>query len=407
MDAAFEYFITILVSGAYLAKITSAIGISDSLTGILSAFVSLGCGFQIIAVFLANKQPVKRWLTPLYCLTHTCFGILCFIPLLSISRTGKTVLFGAFLLIGNIISRVLSSPKANWSMSLVDDDKRGSYTASKEMVSLIGGMLFAFLMGAVIDRYEEMENLRGALIVCGVSIFVLTALHGLMLMLSLEKTDIERRKTSASEMIRELITDKNLFKVIVISVLWNIANYSSTPFYGSYQIKELGFTMTFVSILSASYAILRTLVSKPIGKFADKRSFASMLNICFSVMLIGFTVNIFTVPENGKILYTVYYMLSAIAMAGINSSTVNLIYDYVDKEKRIGALALQGTLSGLAGFFTTLLLTPLVDRIQNNGNRLFGIHVYAQQILSAIAAVIVAILILYLNLVVKRIKREK
>ena len=79
LDAAFEYFITILVSGAYLAKITSAIGISDSLTGILSAFVSLGCGFQIIAVFLANKQPVKRWLTPLYCLTHTCFGILCFI----------------------------------------------------------------------------------------------------------------------------------------------------------------------------------------------------------------------------------------------------------------------------------------------------------------------------------------
>ena len=65
-------------------------------------------------------------------------------------------------------------------MSLVDDDKRGSYTASKEMVSLIGGMLFTFLMGAVIDRYEEMENLRGALIVCGVSIFVLTALHGLM-----------------------------------------------------------------------------------------------------------------------------------------------------------------------------------------------------------------------------------
>ena len=56
LEAAFEYFISLLVTGTYLAKITSSLGISDSLTGILTAFVSLGCGFQIIALFLAHKK---------------------------------------------------------------------------------------------------------------------------------------------------------------------------------------------------------------------------------------------------------------------------------------------------------------------------------------------------------------
>ncbi len=66
LEATFEYFISILVTGAFLAKITSSIGINDTLTGILASFVSLGCGFQLIAIFLVNKRPVKRWVTLLH-----------------------------------------------------------------------------------------------------------------------------------------------------------------------------------------------------------------------------------------------------------------------------------------------------------------------------------------------------
>ena len=34
IEAAVEYFITILIGGAYLAKLTDAVGISDAMTGI-------------------------------------------------------------------------------------------------------------------------------------------------------------------------------------------------------------------------------------------------------------------------------------------------------------------------------------------------------------------------------------
>lgn len=405
LEAAFEYFISIIVSGAYLAKITSSLEISDSLTGIISSFISLGCGFQIIAIFLTNKRPVKRWVTFIAFMTDICFAMLYFIPFINISKTARTLLFVSFMLIGHSISRISSAPKSHWFMSLVDDNKRGSFTASKEMFSLIGGMIFTFAMGAIIDKYEAAGNREGAFITCGISIFVLMILRSTCLLLSKEKPVEDSEKKSIGHLITQLITDKNLIKVIGITVLWNIVNYASTPFYGSYQIKELGFTMTFISVLSAAYAIIRTLVSKPIGRFADKHSFSSMLNICFVIMLAGFIINIFTVPENGKIFFTAYYILSAIAMAGINGSTINLIFDYVEEEKRVGAIALQGTLSGLAGFFTTLAVTPIVTRIQANGNTIFGINVYAQQVVSAISTVLLIFLIIYLNLVVRRVKR--
>ena len=123
--------------------------------------------------------------------------------------------------------------------------------------------------------------------------------------------------------------------------------------------------------------------------------------------MISFVVNIFTVPKNGKVFFTLHYALYAISMAGINSATVNLIYDYVDKKKRIGALALNSTLSGLAGFCTTLIVSPLVKYIQGKGNVFLGINVYAQQVTSLIAVVLMVGLLTYLNVVVKKIKNVR
>jgi MFS family permease len=124
-------------------------------------------------------------------------------------------------------------------------------------------------------------------------------------------------------------------------------------------------------------------------------------------MLVGFTINVFTVPENGKVLYTIYYVLYAIGMAGINSATINLIYDYVEKEKRVGALALSSTFSGFAGFFTTLAVSPLVSYIQASGNTFLGLNVYAQQVVSVMAVILLIVLIVYLNTVVRKIKSNK
>ena len=92
-------------------------------------------------------------------------------------------------------------------------------------------------------------------------------------------------------------------------------------------------------------------------------------------------------------------------MAGINSSAINLIYDATPRERRTGALAIRGALAGFVGFFSTLAVRPLVKYIQDSENSIFGVSVYAQQVVSVIAFVLVVVNIIYLNTVLKKFKK--
>lgn len=410
ISAALEYFISMLVIDSYLAKLTTDIGISDSVTGILTSFVSLGFGFQLFAIFLINKKPVKRWVTALTIINQLFFAFVYVIPFFEMSKTVKTVLFVAMLLLAHIILNVSSPAKIDWHMRLVDDDKRGRFTALKEIVSLLGGMVFSFVIGTVIDTCEANGNLHGAFIFCAVGILGLMVIDTVVLLLMKEKPheEIEEgEKVPVMKVVGQILRNKKIFKVLLVSVIWYVALYSTIPFYGTYKIKELGFSMTLVSILSAAYAIARSLASRPLGRYADKHSFTRMLNICFVIVFVAYSINMFTVPANGKVFYTIYYMLYAIAMGGINSAGTNLIYDFVESDKRVAALALQHTLAGFAGFFATILVGFLVDYIQKRGNTFLGMNVYAQQVVSAIGAIVVLLALLYLNTVVKKMQRER
>lgn len=407
IEAALEYFVSMLSGGAYLALLTNEIGISDSTTGILTSFVSLGFGFQMIALFISNKGSAKKWVTPVHMVDQLLFTLLYIIPFFDVSKNVKSALLIAFLLIGRIITNIVYSHKINWLMGTVDEDKRGKFTALKEMVSLLSGMLFTFVMGRIIDEYRERGNVRGAFIVCGITMFILMFTHTLTLILSKErpKNQNEIDGSSIKAQITGIFRCKNFWKILPALMLWSIASYISTPFFGTYQIGELAFTMTFISVISMISALTRALVSLPIGGLADKQGFSRMMMLCYVMMCLAFSSMAFTTPAT-KYLYIAYSILHAIGMAGMNSGELNIVLDYTSRELRVGAIAIKGTICGFTGFFSTLAVTPLVDHIQANGNKLFGMHVYAQQVTSAISVVCCILALAYMTIVVKKLKRN-
>jgi Na+/melibiose symporter-like transporter len=93
-------------------------------------------------------------------------------------------------------------------------------------------------------------------------------------------------------------------------------------------------------------------------------------------------------------------------MAGINSSVVNLIYDYIEPQQRTAALALKSALAGAAGFLTTLAVSPLVKYIQESETLFLGLKVYAQQITSSIAFMLMIILLVYMNTIIRNLKKR-
>ena len=404
IEAAVEYFVTILVGGAYLATLTEAAGMSDALTGILSAFTSLGCAFQFVSIFLARKTPVKRWVIPTAIVSELMFALIYLTPFLPFTSENKSLFLIIFLLGAHVLTQIIYSPKMNWFMSLIPNGTRGVFTAKKEMVSLIGGMVFTWGMGSLVDMLEESGNKEGGFILCGATLLVLMLSHTLTLVFSREKPQ-EGTKTPLREVLPELIRDKKFVGVAIVPVIWAVANNVAIPFYGSYQIKELGFSLGTVALIAAICSISRAVASIPMGKLADRFSFTNMLCVCYGIQIVSFAVATFTVPQNGLVFYTIQSVLHYVAMAGINSGQVNLIYDFVDPSRRTAALAVKNTAAGVLGFLATFVVSFLITYIQTTGFSIFGQTVYAQQVVSAIGLVITVLLTLYLNVVVRRFKR--
>jgi Na+/melibiose symporter-like transporter len=290
-------------------------------------------------------------------------------------------------------------------MSLVEDRKRGIFTANKENFSLISGTVLTFFMGNLVDYFTEKNDIRTAFIISALVIFGLMCADIISLFVAVEKKTEPKPKISIKKTLIDLFHNKDLRIVFTIFILYRIANHSCTPFYGSYQINELGFTMNYVFIISSVGHAVRIAISRFMGRYADKRSFAHMLEKCFLALACSFLCIVFTVPSNGKILFIIHTVFSSIAGAGVTSSLVNLVFDYADPEKRSDALAVSQAMAGLVGFFATLAVSPLVSVIQTNGNKFLGMNIYAQQLVSVIGTVFILIAAVYIRIAL--IKKKK
>ena len=361
---------------------------------------------SVFSIFIGGKVPVKTFVTTGHIVSQILFTSLYIVPLLNFSATVKTIALIITLLAAQIIHNLVNAPKTNWYMSMIKDGTRGKFTAIKEIVSLIGSAVFSFGLSYVMDGFENANNMRAAFI-CGAMVLgALTVMHTLTLIFS-KKTvvDADLKTCNDKKRIKHLFKNKTLLKLLLVSSLWITANYATLSFSGTYMNEELGFSLTFSSVIILGGSLFRSLFCVPFGKLADKKGFCTMLITCLSIAAAGYAVNIFTVPENGKILYPVYYALYCIAMAGTDSSMINLFYDYVAPDERADALALSQSISGIAGFVITLILSAVMGVIKKNGNTLFGITVYSQQLSSLISFAIIMICVVYLEKVIKKLPR--
>lgn len=405
ISAALEYFISILTGTAYLAKIAGSIGISDGTIGVLSSFVALGCAFQIASLAMRTDKPVKRMVTLVNLLNQLCFTFIYVIPVVDLPKDVKTVLFVILLLLGNVLLNVPFSPKVTWSRTLIADEKRGVFSATCEMTSLISGMIFTTVAGRVIDTFEANGNQRGAFTVCAVTLFVLTVSHALCLLFIKEtKRETKLEVKPLGERLKAAITDRSTVTLIPVFILWNTTVYVTMPFIGTYQLNALSLSMTAISLISVTYAAVRSILSVPLGMIGDKRSFITSTSISLTAMFIGLIIN----SLGGRVSHVIFYLLYAVTLAGMNSGIMNLIFDYVPMEKRTGAVAILYTIGGITGFVSTLCAKPIVDTVQSNQNSfLFFEHIYAQQILSVISALFALATLAYVNLFVKKLTKAK
>ena len=432
IEAALEYFISLLVAGAYLSTLLKAGGFSDGDIGLITQLASVTLVAQLVSVFYKRRR-FKNFCIVLHLVQQALFVFLYIVPSSPLPAWIKSTSFVVFFLLGKIVENLVSPYKLSWLMSYVPDKSRGRFTANKEIVSLAGGMLFTYAMGAMSDHYKAAGDLQTSFVICALTVTVLAVFHTVSLVAVREEKSEKREKGGGFTGFADIVAtvkNKTILKLIFIDVLWHLAVGVSVSFFATYQIGELGFSMKFVAINTAAYSIVRIAFSRYFGTLADKTSWTHMITICFGVACAAFALNAFTKPLAGsldiplsflpffgkkvvfrltyaKIMYTLHYCLYGVSLAGINSGLMNIIFDFVPHEKRPAALGIKNTAAGVAAFAAAIVGRELLNAIQHDGNRFFGFELYAQQVLSALSALIILVLIFYIRRVVKPLNDRK
>ena len=402
-ECSFEYFVALLVGDAFLANLLTYIGFSDAEAGIVSSLITLAFLFQLVSVFVVRKITNTKVVAILFhSLSQLFFMSLYIIPFMPFAAAIKKPLVVVCILLAYFGNYMVSTVIFRWGNSYVDPKKRASYTAGKEIISLLTGMVVSLGLGYVMDQFTARANLEGGFIFAAVAILVFCISDFAMLMLiKNDKKPKEEKGSGASmkDILKNTLGNRNFLSVVVLMILWDSSRYIVTGFLGTY--KNSLYAMSVIQIINVGSSLARAAFSKPFGRYTEKRTFAKGIELGLIIAAIAMFINMFTTPSM-PFFIIIYSVLYNICLAGVSGNITNITYSYVDSRYFAEASAIKNSVAGLFGFGASLVGSKILDAVQANGNMLFGMQVYGQQVLSAISFVLFVITILFTHFVVAK-----
>ena len=204
MQAMFEYFISILVTDAFIAKILDYLGVSEANIGVITTIISLAMFFQLGSLLLAKARiSVKKMVLLFSTVSQLLFSLLYLIPFFTISDVTKRYVAVIFIVIAYFSLYIFSPIHYKWAYKFVRSEQRARYSAAKEMISLGAGSTFSIIVGIIIDRFEGLGNLEGAFTFIAMSAFIVSICNFICILMMKdepkeERVDSEKLKLSDS-----------------------------------------------------------------------------------------------------------------------------------------------------------------------------------------------------------------
>ena len=403
-QCAFEYLISIMVTDAFLAKLLTYMGISDAVTGIISSFITLAFLVQIISVFLVKKiTNTKVTAMAFHILGCMLFTFMYVIPFLPVGGSMKSLIVMICMLGGYFCNYLVNNIIYKWGNSYVHPTNRGVYSAKKEIFSLITGIVFTLVMGYVVDVFEAKDNFEGAFIFIATVMLIITILDFVSLM-RIKNQKIEKTQdVSLKVVFKETVGNKNFRNVIIMTVLWDVARYTTLGFMGTFKTNDLLLSLGTVQIIAMVANFTRLAISLPFGKYSDKHTYANGMKLGLIIAGIAFAFNMFSSNNTiwCMVVFTILYNASS---AGTQQNSYSIAYSYVKSEYIMQAMAIKNSIGGIFGFLASLIAGKILASVQANGNMIFGIHIYGQQLLSFISFIICIVLVLFVHFVISKQK---
>ncbi len=404
--AAVEALIRATMSGVFFTLLVKQMGVSDAVTGILSNVIYLGCSMQVLSAgFVGRLRSLRTGALVLQGVQHLLYSFLFVLPFLPLGGGLRVGLFAVVYAVAALSGNLIAPARFQWMMTFVEPHHRGIYTAHREMITLVLTIVYNLVMGQLVDHFTALGQPETGLQLCAVVIVVLLVTDTVALLRSADAPQVvenARREGNLLAAVRTNFSNRGFLMVALVGFAWNVLCFTCTAYHNVFLLQEVGCSATFIVVAGMAGNLIRLAISVPMGRIADRHGFAHLAALGFGFASIAFFVLAFWNPANGAVLYLVYQIPFSLALAALTGTTMNILLPYVPPKERVGAQGIYGAITGLSGFLGSVLGGALLAAIQKNGLTLFGVGIYAQQVLNLLAAVGVAALAVYVKKVLER-----
>jgi MFS family permease len=394
-----------LVGGTFFASLMSYCGISDANIGIISSLVSLAALSQLFLINFFKRLKKYKFLVCITSLQRILFSVIYLIPLLAISSSMKGIIIVLLYFVGQIFVQIGLPASQDWIASLVPSRLRGKYFSIKDSVAVFVVSTTMLLAGIILDFFTD-QNIVTGFILISIMIFLLTMLNVICLS-NMKEPRVSYVNENGKEMhgrlakkamqseiaasteglsiwqeIKEALRNRKFRKAFTIQCIYTFSFFICAPFNSSYQIKDLSLPYTFIMVIAFIANLYRIFITPKLGRLADRFGMARMLRYSLLCLGLNFLILALTVPGNAYLMTIIGTFFSATAWSFIGIGLFGIQLDFFRSDKRMTWLTITSSVSGVLGFFVSILGGILLDYLQKSNLILFGSRIYAQQVLN-------------------------
>ena len=415
VDACTSVSILNLVGGAFLASLLRELKVSDAINGTVTSVVSLGALAQLAGAAMTKDMRKVKLFVSLLALTHRLmYALLFFIPFWPIHPKAKILLFIVIFTGAKFIGNSVNPSASSWLVSLVPASVRGKYMARRDFVSILCMMVITLGYSFILDAYKEAGLVKAGFQIGGLLVLIL-ALTNFIALTSIREPRfsnlnedqleihggryrrLQKEKTQKNNfwvIIKGCLQDRPYRKVLFMTAAWFAAFHFSSSYFGIYQVKELGLSYSYLMTVAFGSNLVRILITPYLGRYADKKSWGKATRNGLMLFGAAFFVNAFAVPANGKIVYLLFMLLSAVAAPGVNLGIFNLQFEKTVGTDKTPYIGLNSAIAGTVGFLSAIVGGGVLNAVSARSNQVFGLFLYGQQLLSFLSAAGIFLLVL-------------
>jgi MFS family permease len=360
-EAGYSSATAALSSGVILTAFALHLGASNLTVGILASAPFLGQLLQAPAVLLIERLRTRKAIAVVSSVVgRSMLALMALAVFLPPSLAISAVVFSQFVLCG--LGAIGGCAWNSWLRDLAPQERLGTvfsrrtvYTTS---VSLVAGLSAAFLLDRTAQGSGARDWAFAGLYLAGCALGLVSAFV-VSRMPEPRMPPPTEGPSGLAALLRAPLADPNFRRLIHFLASWQFAVNLATPFFTVFIVRQLGFDMTLVMLLSVTGQVTNLLAVRSWGALSDRFAHKSVLAVAaptYVLSIIGMIgASQLGNSQAGMIYLIALHMLMGAAVAGVTLATANIALKLSPKGEATAYVATSALASSLAAGIAPIL----------------------------------------------------